>query len=159
MKRFFLVVSGVLFASQMALATSLRPNVRLEYARIPNSVAGAATQRIVVYKDGTVLQQACEALLPRPCPLTLVTKLNAYQMDRIERLIDRAEGGDEKKLFHPLCITPSMFRHVYTADNGQVPLRRGSTCSGYTINVRPEAAKLVKILDDLKEQAMKAGNQ
>lgn len=146
MKNAFLAILSILFVGQVASAK----DVRLEHKNLPaRGVAGGKTTTVTVFNDGVVLRQVTQAV-PVVRPATVITRLSAYQMDRIERLIDRAEGGATAVVpTGARCIVAPMDTNLYTADNGQVFLKSGHFCTGYRENVRPAAKQLINQLDQL----------
>lgn len=153
MKRFLFVVTGLLLASQVASARSpMLRDIRLELDKVPaHGLAGAAVQRLMVLSNGTVLEQACGALTRIPCRPQVVTVLSAHQMDRIDRLIERARHGRVVRVPSAVrCFVAPTHTFNYTADNGRVALKSGHMCLGWMDNVRPAADQLVAILNRLQ---------
>ncbi len=154
MKKVFLGLVALLTVGSNAHATSLMANVRLQFQNLPKrNLVGATTTTISVYSDGQVVESRTAAL-PRPLPARLITRLNAYQMDRIERLIDRARFGrivtDRPQV---LCMALSMFDDRYTADNGRIFLQKSAMCEVTTYNQSLAARQLVQTLNNLRNLA------
>lgn len=153
MKKSLLVLLAVLTVSQFASATSVR-NARLMFREAPimSPIPAAQLTSVVVYGDGEVVRYVCEGNKPRECDKQTLGHYTAYQIDRIDRLIERARHG---RMIHiaasAMCFVAPSTEDEFTADNGQVLLKRGHFCTSFKINTSLAAKRLVTILENLRD--------
>jgi hypothetical protein len=140
---------ALVLVSQMSFATSMVNN-RLVFQDVPKpGVMGGQTRVLTVDASGTVIYRTSQAI-PGGAKSRVVANLTAFQMDRIERLIERAKkGAIVNELYRVACFAPSMNTINYSAANGFVFLKSGTICDGITINNSFAAKRLVNIIDRL----------
>lgn len=117
---------------------------------------GRTQHQLSVYVDGTVVDRDYKNLARRERPVfNVVTRLSANQMDQINRLIRRASPEIKRReISGARCFVVAFSRTKHTADNYSVFLKDGDVCDGgWTVNVRPAAKKLVRVLDLLEQAA------
>lgn len=151
----------VLALGQSAMATSLR-DVRLHLEVGPAMTDLSRTkmsENILVYGDGEVVGRTCKFVglrhgIPH-CSSKTIAELSSYEMDRIQRLIDRASRGEiiEPDFGAPRCLAMPIETRRYTADNASVLLESGTyPCGGITYNESRSAQRLVEMLRNYQSQ-------
>ncbi|MBI4404216.1 MAG: hypothetical protein HY537_08650 [Deltaproteobacteria bacterium] len=153
MKKLMFVLLAGLIVSQFASATSIR-NVRLMYREVPvvSPIPAQQLTSVVVYGDGDVMKFVCDSFTPRECDTQILGRFTAHQIDRIDRLIDRARHGKLVRIGGvAMCLVAPSTEDQYTADNGQVFLKQGHMCTLFTENSSLAAKRLVRILANLRD--------
>lgn len=154
MKKFLFALVALVFVGQ-ANADVLRRDVRLQVKVAPyGNLAGGITKTLKVFRNGEVSLTQCQAVHPRPCRTRRVELLNAYQMDRIERLVEAARFGRIMTYRGPVCMALPTQMLNYSADNGRVFLKSGARpCGSPTFNASKAGEELVRLLDRLLVKA------
>lgn len=153
MKKSLFGLLSLLVLGSSAHAALPRNNVRLQYVQSPNRIVfGGTTTLLSVLANGRVIE-SYQSALPRPLPVREVARLDAYQMDRIDRLINQARRGRIVTTNSQIrCLAISQFKDTFTADNGRVFLKKGAMCENYTYNTSRAAQQLVTLLQNLKNR-------
>lgn len=150
MKKNVLILLGILSTVSSASTPMLR-SFRLQYGNIATTPGGSSTF-IRVHHNGDVTKHITRPNHFRVNPEELVTKLDAHQMDRIERLIDSARTGGIVSLPPTAyCFIPPLTEDEFVADNGKIILRKGHICTGFKVNNAKAAGQLVVILESLRK--------
>ncbi len=160
-----LFMLGLIMLSTIVEATSLHPDtfkgVRLSYTFGPyydlhHMPVGASNGVIEVRTNGDAVYYAPGALVrPDLRRSKIIRRFNAYEMDRIERLIDRAATVAPVTPEVQCAGIPTETRG-YSADGYNVILLSGGfDCAIEKENQSKAAIKLVRILDQLRKLAQK----
>lgn len=150
MKKMFFSLVGLLVLGQTANATSLHPetfvNTRLELVVSPIGHGVPPTKPISVVVS--VSSNGQVTFRDRFLSPVTIKRLSAYEMDRIERLIEAAKDGViQHNQEFCLAIPTHSFR--YSADQGRIFLKSGSSpCGGSIVNDTEAAKTLVRMLDN-----------
>lgn len=155
MYRFILASLSILFVGSVVNASTISANkdVRL-HLQVRSLAVGGPGSSTSVFRNGKVVTQTCRMVFPKPCTVAKVQHLSARQMDRVERLIDRARFGKIVKTQGIHCMAMPSESFHFSADNNQVFLREAARpCGLPTNNTSPAASKLVTLLDNLHNNA------
>lgn len=127
--------------TEIASARSLAPDVRLQLREVP--VAHGSIRpltSVTVYSHGEVVKNG-----------KTIAKLDAYSMDRVNRLVNRArEGVIVRSPITARCVRAPDTTDRLTADNGTVLLKKGHICLSVFENNTTAAKKLVAFLERLR---------
>jgi len=141
-----LVLGQVAQADFFPNNTRLSSNVRSLHMNA--IVKSPETTNIRVLFNGIVQKTVCNT--KGLCSGSTIAKLDAYEMDRIERDIRMASRG---RIIYPQvggvhCLAIPTEQVTYRADGNQVLLREGTRpCGAMTYNSSPAASRLVQKLD------------
>jgi hypothetical protein len=146
-KRIFLVLAAFCLVAQTQAETP--SNIRLKL--VISGPPGGPTKTLSVGYDGVVTLDSCQAIYPTPCqPTRVIDYLNNFELNRIDRLIERAAHGTVVQVTGIHCMTMPIHYYTYSANNDRVFLRsQGVPCGLPKYNTSLAAEKLVKILDAL----------
>lgn len=144
----------VVASFQSAMATSLMGTL-LEFQRLNKKPSGNPVHTLSVYMDGRVVHRLTSPQLPGGMSFKQVTRLNQRHVERIERLINRSTPVVQQRVpVMAKCFAPSTTTDFYNAANNSIFLKKGAICDGgFTINARPAARKLTRVLEVLEHAA------
>lgn len=149
MRKFVFSALALLSLTQVASATSIRSvllNSR-EVATDPGNV-GMPLKSLIVYADGEVVQMECKNKLRIACQVKRIAQLDAYQVDDLSHLVEKARGGKIVRVpSNAKCFVMPFKTRLTDADNGSVFLKSGDICTGFKVNTSSAAKKLVHYME------------
>lgn len=142
MKKHLLFAVAFFLGTEIATARSLAPDVRLQLREIPVSgqLLRPVLANVAVYSHGEVVRNG-----------KTIAKLDAYTMDRVNRLIERArEGVIVRSPITARCFVAPDRTARLTADNGTVLLKKGHICLSVFENNTRAGKRLAVFLEKLR---------